>query len=975
MHGWSPSQAHSGGCGRWLLAALGWLGLCIALASLGGCRAWSGADSEAETPEELEAQLAKRQERFKKEEKKPDYQVYPPLAVPYPPLAEKPATQEERRGGRLPIKPGHWMMVGVPVQANAGDLLGDLQLAPKANPRGVPSLLGPMAYWLRSLSTSAVPKGQLRIVESPLFVPAVGSEPWVELRVVDRPHRREVFADMIPMERMPPYQYHFVVLARNPDQYGFLARLDSFRYPLDLSQDSDDRRVLRTILLAGDRPNSLPAGSLWWTTIAGVLWDEADPGTLTPAQQEALLDWLHWGGQLVVSGPGSLDLLKGSFLEPYLPATSTGSRPLGAEELRALDAGWSPRGRDGSVRVLRPVRPWPGIRLHKHPEARFVPQTGELLAERRVGRGRVIVSAFALSTRDLREWPGYDGLVNACLLGRPPRRFRQNPYASFSTDALQAGWEDRPLQATFQNMGRRDDSLVFFGSMDNRPAPSPENLHDYSSFNSYRESADQLDPLRICGLWYLARDGGRVDSGISVDVPPPKTPVNRSSEAEVKPLPPADPWCWFDASQERLRGCGVAGWSDFNPLADAARRTLQNAARIEIPDARFVLWVVGVYLVVLVPVNYAVFRLLGRLEWAWFAVPVLALAGSVVIIRLARLDIGFERSVTEVAVLELQPNYRRAHVARYTALYTGLYTEYTIHFDDPGVQALPFPTVSHPEKFDPEQSPRPVGVTYRSSPQGAILEGLAVASNSTNLLHSEQMLDLGGPVRAERLAEGRWRITNSTDFHLRGIGIVGLEVSGAPGQAQPTIKLLSTARGPQIAISAYSPPSPQPASGSRQEPGGARASPGSPAPGFPTVVFRAAWVGELRPGQSAEVELEAWTGSWLASAWAPFRDREPLTADRAGRTPAGELNVRELIDLASLLGLQPGETRLVAWLDQPIPGEEILPPAPRTQHAAVLVAHLGYGPGREPKPDVIPRAMVAESPTVLGPTGVVRPND
>ena len=40
---------------------------------------------------------------------------------------------------------------------------------------------------------------------------------------------------------------------------------------------------------------------------------------LTNQQQQALLDWLHWGGQLIISGPSSLDKLKGSFLAPYLP--------------------------------------------------------------------------------------------------------------------------------------------------------------------------------------------------------------------------------------------------------------------------------------------------------------------------------------------------------------------------------------------------------------------------------------------------------------------------------------------------------------------------------------------------------------------------------------------------------------------------------------------------------------------------------
>ena len=58
-------------------------------------------------------------------------------------------------------------------------------------------------------------------------------------------------------------------------------------------------------------------------------------------------------------------------------------------------------------------------------------------------------------------------------------------------------------------------------------------------------------------------------------------------------------------------GCGVAGWSDSNPVANIARETLRNATQIEIPTPTFVLWVVGCYLLVLVPLNWAFFRLIG----------------------------------------------------------------------------------------------------------------------------------------------------------------------------------------------------------------------------------------------------------------------------------------------------------------------------------------------------------------------------
>ena len=57
---------------------------------------------------------------------------------------------------------------------------------------------------------------------------------------------------------------------------------------------------------------------------------------------------------------------------------------------------------------------------------------------------------------------------------------------------------------------------------------------------------------------------------------------------------------------------GVGGWDDFNAVSSAARETIREAAGIEIPDASFVVWVLAAYLVILVPFNWMVFRLIGR---------------------------------------------------------------------------------------------------------------------------------------------------------------------------------------------------------------------------------------------------------------------------------------------------------------------------------------------------------------------------
>ena len=91
--------------------------------------------------------------------------------------------------------------------------------------------------------------------------------------------------------------------------------------------------MYNVVTLAAGPTVALPDNPLTWTSIAYMLWDEVDPGDpMSPDQKKALVDWIHWGGQLIISGPDSLDLLKGSFLEPYLPATNGGPDKIAADD-------------------------------------------------------------------------------------------------------------------------------------------------------------------------------------------------------------------------------------------------------------------------------------------------------------------------------------------------------------------------------------------------------------------------------------------------------------------------------------------------------------------------------------------------------------------------------------------------------------------------------------------------------------------
>ena len=363
-----------------------------------------------------------------------------------------------------------------------------------------------------------------------------------------------------------------------------------------------------------------------------------------------------------------------------------------------------------------------------------MPDSGDLLVERAVGRGRIVASAFRLSSLDLIDWPGWDGVLNGCLLRRPQRDFRLDPDPN-KTEGVH--WADT------------------------------------------RAHPDPWDPALSSRLRFFARDAAVVPASHVAKAQQGNRFGNVPNGGQVYPTQGDDPSEGDDGSGETFApvGTGVAAWNDFNPVANAARQGLQQAAGIKVLDRMFVVWIVACYVLVLVPLNWGVFRLLGRVEWAWAAAPLIAVACAAVVINVAKLDIGFVRSENEIAVVELQGDYPRVHVTRYAALYTSLSTGYGFRFESPDSMMLPFPTDDDPGRFR-----MLLGESYRNLTcrRGDDLEvaGYAVGSNSTGFIHGEQWINLDHPLVLTRQDDEGLQIVNQTQLTLRDAGVIKRTAGG-----------------------------------------------------------------------------------------------------------------------------------------------------------------------------------------------------
>lgn len=901
-------------------AFLAWLLVTLWLIPLVGCQGcWSSsANPNGKKKLTAEEELEEKEKKKKKlaEKPKPDFEILPTIVLPNESGqdAEDDGTEKKPSAPKVVFftKPGHWIAAAQLAKANNFDFQGELRTFPmdmSENPLDIEHT----DFRLSMTAPASLPKGVPKRFETMFFLPrrgTKGSQSYT-LRTELRATRSTRLPEIINVagNSLREHEYYLVVLARNPASYIDLAKLDSIELQAgsDLSfsanpydQQQHVRRFYHAVFPRTDKGVPLPSHPLAWTMIAYIVWDDIDPTILTERQKTALLDWIHWGGQLIISGPNSLDRLKESFLEPYLPATSGKALTIDEAGLQELNDNWSikskfdPPKKPERIRVL-PDKPLVGIELEKHPDAEWLPKTGNLVLERQVGNGRIVVSSFSLSAPPYRFWGSRDNFFNACLLRRPARNFY-----SAGVGELNMTWSGKMSWA----------------------------LPD--------------DPRIGTRLRYFTRDIGKLSSATVTPValppptptPPPPVPEFDPATGQLRlptPAPPS-PERRANVSIEHQRDrrfagyqkdqiSGMAGWNDFSGAADAALGALDEASGIKIPRADFVLKVLLVYLFVLVPLNCFVFWMLGRVEYAWVAAPIIAIIGAASVIRLAQLDIGFARSRTEIAVLETHADYPRAHVTRYTALYTSLSTSYDLRFSDPDALALPLALdEKHTRRLS--QAAEDVALTQNETIE---LSDVQVRSNSTGKVHVEQMIPLDSPFRVTGDDARGWQLENGSQFRLRQAGVlrrvvrdeevtvttkeeVSADRANEPGVFDDNGKLYKNRESTELQS---------------------------------VERIESAYFPDISPGGTVRLDFQRVGKKGENKAWVPQWDNSAMMSSVAPAEEENRVRLHRLSQLAAQqLHLQVGEMRLIAWTADEIPGLKILPSAAQDLTYTLVLVHL-----------------------------------
>lgn len=661
--------------------------------------------------------------------------VVPAAAVTADSLKSLPGDENAER---MLVKPGHWMSLTQAWQSNTENLRGTLTFAPRGSGAGsggsgLGGSRGDRAGSLESVRPAVLPKGQSKQLDCRLLVPlgVPGERNGVDIQTLF-----EAGSQAIPKdggnrlaEIMSPHEYFFVVLSKRPEQMTVLQISDWARAP-QLSFSNDRVIDYRIVFPVGDTRIPLPDTVFEWTSTAYVLWDDVAAEQLTLDQRRALRDWIYWGGQLLVNGPASAEALAGSDLADLLPIETVRGVGVEADRLIELVDNWSvvTDVSAGTVKaMLKDSSERVGIAGEPKSDAWHVEGTSDLVVERRLGRGRLVMTRFDITSGWMLKWDSLQSFYNGVLLRRPARQFeKSNEEAVLKTaGALRGRDHDARLNSRFRMFSRDANFRV---AASRAPAAAEE---------TEAESAD--------------RDRAA------------------SRNAKSSSVPDGSPREWILANEFYKPGEGVGSWNDNSDASALSAELLREEAGITIPSVKFVAKSLAIYLFILVPVNYLVFWLLGRLEWAWIMVPVIGLAGAAWIAKSAQLDIGFARSQTEIDILELHAGYQRGHLARYVAVYNSLSTTYELVFDSQDAVAAPFGIFSDNNLLE--------NCEFRQSFEPSVsLAGVAIPSNQTGTIHAEQIVDIGGPMIfdvQQSVWEGEWELGNDSELTIYDAVVVG----------------------------------------------------------------------------------------------------------------------------------------------------------------------------------------------------------
>lgn len=751
------------------------------------------------------------------------------------------------------VKPGHWYQIRNKLKANFGDesLTASLAVTDReGNP--LPNVWSDSSLEFKRNVSLAV--GQEKAIDVLVLHPDVAPQrddefdqekktSSIRTRFTLRGLGTPILEETFPNKFLEGYQYDMVILSRDLSRHTFWRGLDCVVW-----RRTDDLQANRFVpyhiidVTEEELATHFPSRLATMTCMSHIVLNDASLSVLGEDQQSALLDWLHFGGTIIVNGPEAVSTIESSILKPWVPLVSTSEGEWTQESQSEFDRNWSIRIAGGERVPFRPDRKIPILSGTLAPDAQWVPMLEGLVAERLIGQGRIVMTTFPMADAAFLRWPSYSSLIHNGILRKPHRTPSVGDEAKTMYAEPYEGTERNPVHNTRLRIWARDFDLSLI-----------------------RTDSEVLNTQSIDGA--------------------AKFPAAKTTS--------------------------LGAWNPSSRVLEHATNCLRESSGIKVPQISTIMKLLIGYLVVLVPLNWLLFRLIGRVEWAWIAAPILSLVGAIVVAKSVQLDVGFSRSQTSYGFLECHNGYNRAVLSNFNALYTSLSTNYEAVYRNGDGIVLPVPRASTRKGLGDNES-----IDYWvADERGSGLQRFPVLSNTTGLLQSEETLAMAGPIQWAMDTERRSvSATNDSELAIKDVGLIGLDKDG---------RLIK------------------------------------------------GWVGSLEPGATSEA---SWSYPTEDDRWLSDWDANPiLKKPDVIRASDGRLWTDQSLDdvylgallmvIAQRYPLQHGECIALGWTDKNPSRLEISPTTVQQKHKTLVLMHVRSESLGEVQPDSRIFASINDSET------------
>lgn len=334
------------------------------------------------------------------------------------------------------VKPGHWYQTRQTLRANQNDesLTATLYQMDRSER---PTTVWPQGIPLQFERDISLAKGQEKTVEMKVLQtkPPLESQSLYDtgessklsflMRYAQRGLGAPIETENFFPKILKPYQYDTLVLSRNPSRHIFWRGLDCIVWPLYEREMKFKVTPHRIIEIPEEQmAESIPNQLMTMTSISHMVINDVSLNILPQDQLDAILDWLHFGGTIIINGPEAIAGIESSVLKEYAPLQKTTSSELSEKLINQLNDSetWNLRFARSDLRV--PIKPGEAIPIldgQLGTDSTWIPSLEGLVAERLVGQGRIVMTSFPMNHSAFVNWPSYSALIHNAILRKPSR--------------------------------------------------------------------------------------------------------------------------------------------------------------------------------------------------------------------------------------------------------------------------------------------------------------------------------------------------------------------------------------------------------------------------------------------------------------------------------------------------------------------------------------------------------------------------